>query len=80
MSSTRHPMFHLRRQVRLQAQELRRVQREAAAAQLQALDDFAGQMQARHQAFVQQLADQERLITQAEGTPAELEALRKQLH
>jgi len=78
--SARHPMFHLRRQMRLQAQEVRRVQREAQAAQLAAMDAFAQQMSAQHQAFVRTLADNERLIAEAEGPPDELASLRKQLH
>ena len=76
----RLPIFHLRRAMRLQAQEARRVQREAAAVQLAAMDEFAAHMQAQHQAFVRQLADQQHLLTEAEGPADELAALRKQLH
>lgn len=78
--STRQPMFHLRRQMRLQAQEIRRVQRETQAAQLAAMDAFAEHMATQHRVFVQQLADQERLIAEAEGPPEVLAALHKQLH
>jgi hypothetical protein len=74
-------VYHLRRQLRLQSQELRRAQREAQAHQLQQMDDFAARAQAQHQAHVQQLAyDSERLISEAEGPPELLAALRKQLH
>ena len=78
---TRLPLFHLRRQLRQQGQELRRAQRQAEAAHLAALDSFADQVAAQHQAFVARLAaDQERLTKEAEGPPELLAALRGSLH
>lgn len=79
--TARQPMFHLRRHLRLQAQEARRAQRSADAGEIAALDAFAQQVADQHQAFVARIAaDQQRLITEAEGPPAMLAALRKQLH
>ncbi|HMN55618.1 MAG TPA: hypothetical protein PKE15_00090 [Ottowia sp.] len=85
MSSPRLPLYHLRRSLRQQAQETRRLQREAAAVQAAELaasmDAFAEDMAAAHRRFVQQqAADQQRLITEAEGPPEVLFAMRKQLH
>lgn len=77
----RQPLFHLRRSLRQQSQELRRAQRAVVAQHLAALDAFAEQMADKHQACVAQVAtDQERLLTEAEGPPALLAALLKQLH
>lgn len=79
------PLFHLRRQLRQHAQELRRAQLAAAAAELAEMDAFAEQLAAEHAAFVarlpaQQRADQARLLSEAEASPDVLAALRSRLH
>lgn len=79
--SLRHPLFHMRRQLLQHSQELRRAQRAVVAQHLAALDAFAEQAADKHRAYVAQVAaDQQRLLTEAEGPPAMLAALLKQLH
>jgi hypothetical protein len=78
---TRAPLFHLRRQLRQHAQELRRAQRAATAAALAEMDAFAEQMATEHAAFVARLPDATRRhLAEAEAPAEVLDTLRKQLH
>lgn len=82
MSAPRSPIYHLRRALRQQPQERRRAQREAAAVQLAALDEFAAQLAARHRAFVLGITQQSTQAAQTDPeSPADTpDPLPEQLH
>lgn len=80
MTTPRLPMFHLRRSIRLQGQETRRAQRQVAATQAAAVQQFAKELAESHNAAVRDLIAHEQAMADSAGTPEELAELQKQLH